>query len=47
MKSVGITEPKQMATFTALGGIAIALWFERKRFSLWAELKAPLRRPGV
>ena len=25
MKSVGMTEPKQMATFIALGGIAIAL----------------------
>ena len=32
MKSVGMTEPKQMATFIALGGIATALWFERKVF---------------
>ena len=34
MKSVGMTEPKQMATFIALGGIATALWFERESFSL-------------
>ena len=34
MKSMGMTEPKQMATFIALGGIATALWFERKSFSL-------------
>ena len=39
MKSVGMTEPKQMATFIALGGIATALWFERESFSLWAELE--------
>ena len=47
MKSVGITEPKKMATFIALGGIATALCVERESFSLWAELKDPLRRPGV
>ena len=34
MKSVEMTEPKQMATFIALGGIATALWFERKNFFL-------------
>ena len=33
MKSVGMTEPKRMATFIALGGIATALWFERESFS--------------
>ena len=39
MDLVGMTEPDQMATFIALGGIATALWFERESFSLWAELK--------
>ena len=29
MKSLGMTELKQMATFIALGVIATALWFER------------------
>ena len=33
MKSVGMNEPKKMATFTALGGIATALRFEEKVFS--------------
>ena len=33
MKSVGIIEPKKMATFIALGGIATALWFERESFN--------------
>ena len=33
MKSVRIIEPKKMATFIALGGIASALWFERESFS--------------
>ena len=33
MKSVGMTEPKQMATFIAHTGIATALWFERESFS--------------
>ena len=39
IKSMRITEPKQMATFLALGVIATTLWFERKSFSLWAELE--------
>ena len=28
-----------MATLIALGGIAIALWFKRESFSLWAKLE--------
>ena len=44
MKSVGMTEPKQMATFIALGGIATALWFERESFSSWAELKDAFKK---
>ena len=44
MKSVGMTEPKQMATFIALGGIATALWFERESFSLWAELENAFKK---
>ena len=42
-----MTEPKQIAAFKALGGIATALWFERESFYLWAEVKEPLRRPDV
>ena len=38
IKSVGMTEPKQMATFIAPGGIATALWFERESFSSWAKI---------
>ena len=37
MKHVGMTEPKHMATFVALGGIATASWFKRESFSSWAE----------
>ena len=44
MKSVGITEPKQMATFIALGGIATALWFEKESFSLQAELEDAFKK---
>ena len=44
MKSVGMTEPKQMATFIALGIIATALWFERESFSLWAELEDAFKK---
>ena len=33
MKSVGMTEPKCMATFVAFGGIATVLWFEIEIFS--------------
>ena len=44
MKSVGMTEPKQMATFIALGGIATALWFERKSFSSWMELEDAFKK---
>ena len=43
-KSVGMTEPKQMATLIALGGIATALWAERESFSLWAELKDAFKK---
>ena len=41
MKSVGMTELKQMATFIALGGIATALWFERESFKCWGIWKTP------
>ena len=44
MKSVGMTEPKQMATFIALGGIATASWFERESFSLWSELEDAFKK---
>ena len=44
MKSVGMTEPKQMATFIALGGIATALWFERESFSSWMELEDAFKK---
>ena len=44
MKSVGMTEPKRMATFIALGGIATASWFERESFSLWAELEDAFKK---
>ena len=33
MKPMGINEPKKLATFIAIGGIATALWFERESFS--------------
>ena len=32
MKSIGMTELKQMATFIALGGIATTSWFGKKSF---------------
>ena len=32
MKSIGMTKPKRMATFIALGGIKIVLWFKRESF---------------
>ena len=32
MKSVGMTEPKQKATFIALNGIATALWLKGRFF---------------
>ena len=44
MKSVGMTEPKQMATFIALGGIATASWFERESFSSWTELEDAFKK---
>ena len=47
MKSVWMTEPKQMATFIALGGIATALWFERESFSSWAELGDAFKKTCV
>ena len=37
MKSVWTLEPEH-GLFVALGGIEIALWFERKSFKSWAEL---------
>ena len=47
MKSIGMTEPKQMATFIALGGIATASWFERESFVSWANLKDAFKKTGV
>ena len=44
MKSVGMTEPKRMATFIALGGIATASWFARESFFLWAELEDTFKK---
>ena len=39
MKSVGMNEPKRIATFIALGEIASTTGFERESFSLWAKLE--------
>ena len=47
MKSVGMTEPKRMATFVARDGIATVLWFERESFSSWAKLIEAFKKPGV
>ena len=44
MKSIGMTEPKQMATFIALGGIATASWFERGSFVSWANLEDAFKK---
>ena len=44
IKSVRMTEPKQMAIFIALGGIATALWFKRESFSLWADLEDAFKK---
>ena len=38
-----MTEPKQMATFIALGGIATAFWFKREFLSPGLILKTHLR----
>ena len=39
MKSVGMGEAKKMVTFMALGGIAIASWYELKNFETWEDLE--------
>ena len=39
-----MTEPKQMATFIALGGIATASWFERESFVSWANLEDAFKK---
>ena len=44
MKSIGMTEPKQMATFIALSGIATASWFERESFVSWANLEDAFKK---
>ena len=44
MKSVGMTDPKQVATFIALGGIATALWFEGRDYPCGQRKKTPFRR---
>ena len=44
IKSLGTTKPNQMATFVALGDIAIALWFERETFSYQADLEDNLKK---
>ena len=44
MKFVGLTEPKRMATFVAIGGIATVSWFKRKSFSSWAELEKAFKK---
>ena len=44
MKSEGMMEPKRMATFVALGGIATALWFERESFTSWAKLEEAFKK---
>ena len=43
MKSVGMTDPKSMATFIALGGNATASWFKRKSLSPGLISKTPSR----
>ena len=47
MKSVRVTKPERMAAFLPLGGVATDLWFDKKRFSLWAKLKAAFKKTGV
>ena len=32
-------EPKQVATFISLGGIATTFWFEKESFVSWADLE--------
>ena len=44
MKSVGMTEPKHMATSIALSGIATASWFERESFKSYAELEEAFKK---
>ena len=44
MKSIEVTEPKQMATFIALGVIATASWFERESFVSWANLEDAFKK---
>ena len=44
MKSLGMTEPKHMATFIALGGIATVSWFKRESFLSWAELEEAFKK---
>ena len=44
MKFVGLTEPKRMATFVAIGGIATVLWFKRESFLSWAELEDAFKK---
>ena len=44
MKSVGMTEPNQMATFIALGGITTASWFRKENFVSCADLKDALKK---
>ena len=44
MKSIGMTDPKQMATFIALGGIVTASWFERESFVSRANLNDAFKK---
>ena len=44
MKSVGMTEPKHLASFIALGVIATALWFQGESFSSWMELEDAFKK---
>ena len=36
IKSVGMSDPKCVATFVALGGIATLPWYKREVFSSWS-----------
>ena len=44
MKSVRMTEPKKMANFIALGGIATTSWFDRESFVSWADLENAIKK---
>ena len=47
MKSVGMTEPKGLATFVALGASQLRCGLREKVFCPGLSWKKPSKRPGV